>query len=50
MREPGIHSFLRKVPEPSEVTSMVFRLDNALGPDADYSRELGVIVASLEFR
>jgi hypothetical protein len=50
MREPGRHTFLRKVPEPSEVTEVVFHLDNALGPDADYSRELGVIVGSLEFK
>jgi tRNA (mo5U34)-methyltransferase len=50
MREAGIHNFLRKVPEPGEVTEVVFHLDHALGPDAEYSRELGVIVASLEFK
>jgi SAM-dependent methyltransferase len=49
MSEPGIHVFVRKVPEPSQVTSVVFHLDNVLGPDEIYSRELGIIVASLEF-
>jgi SAM-dependent methyltransferase len=49
MRDPGIHEFVRKIPKPSEVTSVVFHLDKALGPDAGYSRELGVIVASIEF-
>ena len=49
MTEPGIHVFIRKVPKPSEATSVVFRLDNALGAEAGYSRELGIIVASLEF-
>jgi tRNA (mo5U34)-methyltransferase len=49
MRDPGIHMFVRKIPKPSGVTSVVFHLDNALGPDANYSRELGIIVASLEF-
>jgi SAM-dependent methyltransferase len=49
MREPGIHMFVRKIPKPSELTSVVFQLDRALGPDQGYSRELGIIVASLEF-
>lgn len=49
MREPGIHMFQRKVPKHSGVTSVVFRLDNALGAEAGYARELGIIVASLEF-
>ena len=49
MRDPGIHMFVRKIPKPSEVTSAVFHLDNALGPDARYCRELGIIVSSLEF-
>jgi tRNA (mo5U34)-methyltransferase len=49
MRDPGIHMFVRKIPKPSEVTSVVFHVDNVLGPDAGYSRELGIIVASLEF-
>jgi hypothetical protein len=48
MRAPGIHEFVRTIPNPSEVTSMVFHLDHALGPDSGYSRELGIIVASLE--
>jgi hypothetical protein len=39
---------MRKIPKPSEVTSMVFHLDHALGQDAGYTRELGIIVASLE--
>jgi hypothetical protein len=47
MREPGIHVFVRKIPKPSEVTSVTFHLDNVL--EAGYSRELGIIVASLEF-
>jgi hypothetical protein len=49
MRNPGVHEFVRKIPRPSEVTTFVFRLDNVLGSDAGYSRELGIIVASLEF-
>jgi len=49
MRAPGIHVFVRKIPKPSEVTSVVFHLDRVLGADAGYSRELGIIVASLEF-
>ena len=49
MREPGIHLFQRKIPRPSEVTSVVFRLDNVLGSEEGYSRELGIIVASIEF-
>jgi len=48
IREPGVHEFVRKIPKPSEATSMVFQLDRALGPDSGYSRELGIIVASLE--
>ncbi len=48
MRDPGIHEFVRKIPKPSEVISMVFHLDHALSPEAGYSRELGIIVASLE--
>jgi tRNA (mo5U34)-methyltransferase len=46
MREPGIHWFERRIPKPSEVTSVVFELDKVL---EGYSRELGIIVASLEF-
>jgi tRNA (mo5U34)-methyltransferase len=49
MREPGIYLFERKIPRPSEVTSVVFRLDNVLGSEEGYSRELGIIVASIEF-
>jgi tRNA (mo5U34)-methyltransferase len=49
MRDPGTHVFVRKIPQPSEVTSVVFQLDKFVGPDAEYSRELGIIVASLEF-
>jgi tRNA (mo5U34)-methyltransferase len=49
MREAGIHVFVRKIPKPSEVTSVVFRLDNVLGAEQGYSRELGIIVASIEF-
>ena len=49
MREAGIHVFVREVPRPSEVTSVVFWLDNVLGAEEGYSRELGIIVASLEF-
>jgi tRNA (mo5U34)-methyltransferase len=49
MRDPGIHAFVRKIPKPSDVTSVVFRVDNVLGADEGYSRELGIIVASLEF-
>jgi len=49
MREPGIHMFERKIPRPAEATSVVFRLDNVLGAGEGYSRELGIIVASLEF-
>jgi SAM-dependent methyltransferase len=49
MREAGIHHLVRKIAMPSEVTSVTFELDNALGVDAGYSRELGIIVASLEF-
>ena len=48
IRDPGIHEFIRKIPKPSESTSVVFHLDRALGPEAGYSRELGIIVASLE--
>jgi tRNA (mo5U34)-methyltransferase len=49
MREPGIHLFERRIPKPLEVTTVAFSLDNVLGPDQAYSRELGIIVASLEF-
>jgi len=49
MRDPGTHEFVRKIPKPSEVTSVVFRLDKFVGPDANNSRELGIIVASIEF-
>ena len=49
MREAGIHHFVRKIAKASEVTSVTFELDNSLGVDAGYSRELGIIVASLEF-
>jgi tRNA (mo5U34)-methyltransferase len=49
MREAGIHLFVRNIPKPSEVTLVIFRLDNALGVDAGYARELGLIVAWLEF-
>jgi SAM-dependent methyltransferase len=49
MRDPGVHVFVRKIPKPSEVTSVVFHVDNVVGPDADGSRELGIIVSSLEF-
>jgi SAM-dependent methyltransferase len=49
MTEPGIHLFVRNIPKPSETTSVVFQLDNVLGVEAGYSRELGIIVASLEF-
>jgi len=49
MREPGIHLFERRIPKPSEVTSVVFRSDNVLGREEGYSRELGIIVASIEF-
>jgi hypothetical protein len=49
MDEAGIHVFVRKIPRQAEVTSVVFELDNVLGPGPEYSRELGIIVASLEF-
>ncbi len=49
MEEAGIHVFVRKVPRPSEETSVVFQLDNVLGAEEGYSRELGIIVATLEF-
>jgi tRNA (mo5U34)-methyltransferase len=49
MTEPGIHMFIRNIPKPSDVTSVVFQLDKGLGADAGYARELGIIVASLEF-
>jgi tRNA (mo5U34)-methyltransferase len=49
MREAGIHVFVRNVPRPSESTGVVFELDNVVGRDAGYERELGIIVASLEF-
>jgi tRNA (mo5U34)-methyltransferase len=49
IRDPGIHMFVRKIAKPSEVTSAVFRLDKALSPSAPDFRELGIIVASLEF-
>jgi hypothetical protein len=49
MLEPGIHVFVRKIPRPAEITTVAFHLDQVLGPDADYARELGIIVASLEF-
>jgi tRNA (mo5U34)-methyltransferase len=49
MREAGIHVLARKIPRPSNVTSAVFQLDHALGPNAGYSRELGIVVASIEF-
>jgi len=49
MRDPGVHVFVRKIPKPSEVTLAVFHVDKVVGPDAEYSRELGIIVASLEF-
>ena len=45
---PGIHTFVRGIKKPSEVTEVGFELDKALGAD-EYSRELGIIVASLEF-
>ena len=47
--EPGIHTFMRKIPKPSATASVDFHLDNAVDPNADDSRELGIIVASLEF-
>jgi tRNA (mo5U34)-methyltransferase len=49
MRDPGVHVFVRKIPKPSEATLAVFHVDNVVGPDEGYSRELGIIVASLEF-
>jgi tRNA (mo5U34)-methyltransferase len=49
MREPGIHLFERRIPRPSAVTDVAFRLDNVLGREEGYSRELGIIVASIEF-
>jgi hypothetical protein len=49
MRDPGVHVFVRKIPKPSEATLAVFHVDNVVGPDVDYSRELGIIVSSLEF-
>lgn len=49
MREPGIHTFVRAIPKPSDATSVVFELDNVIAPDEGYERELGIIVASLEF-
>ncbi len=49
MSEPGIHLFVRKISRATEITSVEFHLDNVLGPDAEYSRELGIVVASLEF-
>lgn len=49
MRDPGIHKCMRRIPKPAEVTSVVFRLDNALEPAAPDFRELGIIVLSLEF-
>ncbi|HTW66967.1 MAG TPA: class I SAM-dependent methyltransferase [Bryobacteraceae bacterium] len=49
MRDAGVHEFVRRIPKPSEVTTAVFHLDHVLGPDAGYARDLGIIVASLEF-
>jgi hypothetical protein len=49
MTEAGIHVFVRKIPRPAEVTSVVFELDTVLGVGEGYSRELGIIVALLEF-
>jgi hypothetical protein len=47
--EAGIHTFARKIPAPSATPSVDFHLDNAIDPNADDSRELGIVVASLEF-
>jgi tRNA (mo5U34)-methyltransferase len=47
--EPGVHTFLRKIPTPSPTTLVTFQLDKAIGPNASDPRELGIIVASLEF-
>ena len=49
MHKSGIHVFTRKIPSPSASTSAVFLLDKVLGATEGYSRELGIIVASLEF-
>jgi hypothetical protein len=49
MRSSGVHTFARRIKMPSEVTELRFELDRVLGPDEEYSRELGIIVASLEF-
>jgi tRNA (mo5U34)-methyltransferase len=47
--EPGIHTFVRRIPAPSATPSVDFHLDNAIDPNVHDSRELGIIVASLEF-
>lgn len=49
MKSPGVHMFVRGIKKPSEVTEVGFELDKVLGPDAQYSRELGIIVAAIEF-
>jgi hypothetical protein len=49
VREPGVHTFVRKLPTPTTTPYVDFRLDNAIDPNASDSRELGIIVASLEF-
>lgn len=49
VREPGVHAFVRKIPTPTTTPSVDFRLDNAIDPNSSDSRELGIIVASLEF-
>jgi hypothetical protein len=48
IRSSGIHSFVRGIKKPAEVAEVRFELDKVLGAD-EYSRELGIIVASLEF-
>ena len=47
--EPGVHTFARKIPTPTTTPSVDFRLDNVIDPSPRDSRELGIIVASLEF-
>jgi hypothetical protein len=47
--EPGIHTFVRRIPAPSATTLVTFQLDKAIRPNASDPRELGIIVASLEF-
>jgi tRNA (mo5U34)-methyltransferase len=49
VRAQGIHTFARGIPAPSGIVSVIFHLDKVIAPTAEDSRELGVIVAALDF-